>query len=316
MMKTMKNIMKPIAALAVASLVLVGYGCNKDDEENYNARFKMSMTDAPSDDANVQGVFVTVASASVDGKEVEGFEKQTIDIAAYSEGRTALVFNDNIEAGSYSNVALTFDYEQDADGNSPGCYVLSTDNEKHDLNSDGSLQSTITFNKSFEAKEDETSSMVIDLDLRKAVQRKDNGADDQYEFVAQSEFNSSMRAVEEDKCGTVKGEYSGSIESDESVVVYAYKKGTYSSSESEASSSSNLRYTRAESSSRVDAQGNYTIAFLEEGEYEIKAAKYRENADGEMEFDAELNLQLWLNGSLINSVDVAANSTTSINLSL
>ena len=139
-----------------------------DDNEPTKAegQLNVKMADAPSDDANIQEPFVTVSSLKVDG-----FEKQTIDISAYQEGKTKLIFSEMVEAKSHGSIALKLDYESDASRNSPGCYVLTSDNAKHNLAAYSSTNSDLTFNKDVDVQAEGSSDIVIDFDYRKLIKR-------------------------------------------------------------------------------------------------------------------------------------------------
>lgn len=74
--------------------------CSKDDgpENGEKGTLSVQVTNAPSDDLNIQGTFVTVADVKIDGKSVEGFTKQTIEISAYQNGETKLLLSEEIDA--------------------------------------------------------------------------------------------------------------------------------------------------------------------------------------------------------------------------
>jgi len=55
------------------------------------------ITDAPIDDGNVKGVFVTVTDVEIDGKSIELASKQTIDLLAYQNGDTKQLGNTVID---------------------------------------------------------------------------------------------------------------------------------------------------------------------------------------------------------------------------
>ena len=112
--------------------------CSKNEEEatnmngeTYNTTFKL--TDAPIDNANVEAVFVTVAEVKVDGRSLEGFNKTTLELSSLVNGKTSTLGNLDLQAGSYSNLELVLDYNTDAAGNTPGCYVATANGEKDKL---------------------------------------------------------------------------------------------------------------------------------------------------------------------------------------
>ncbi len=120
--------------------------CSKDEATSPNpttppttvetkGRVNLEITDAPSDDPNIKGVFVTVAEVKIDGKTFDGFKgKTTIELSAYHSGRTEALGLGELETGSYKELTIVLDYETDAQGNSPGCYALTKNDEKEKNN--------------------------------------------------------------------------------------------------------------------------------------------------------------------------------------
>src|SRR5258706_16088451 len=102
--------------------------CDRSNDPMGKGDAEFQITDAPSDDASIKSVFVTVTDIKVDGKSVSGFTKQTIDLKAYQEGNTKVLGTGTVDAKAYSTVLLVLDADADAAGASPGCYVLTTDN--------------------------------------------------------------------------------------------------------------------------------------------------------------------------------------------
>ena len=104
--------------------------CNKDNDnkvEDRSGQASIKMTDAPIDNAEVQGVFVTVTDVKVNGKSASNFEgKTTVDLMALQNGNTRLVTTEQLNAGTYNDIAFTLDLATDASGNTPGCYVLTS----------------------------------------------------------------------------------------------------------------------------------------------------------------------------------------------
>lgn len=314
-MKT-KNLFS-VAGLLLGLAVLFLQACNNDDEPAGKGQAEFKMTDAPSDDPNIKGVFVTVADVKVDGKSIENFNKQSIDLKAYQNGRTELLGTSELAAKSYNNLTLVLDLETDANGNSPGCYVLDADNQKHQLKSTADGTATITMNKGWQVYNDAKSSIVMDFDLRKSI-RYDEGSSQPYSFVSDNELNAAVRVVNEAKTGTVKGQYEDKNSNADKIVVYAYKKGTFNAdTETTAQGEGQLLFANAVSSSELKTSlsgaQNFTLAFLEEGEYELHYAAYNYNTtSGRMEFQTELNSETTVNGSVGNIITVQSGVTLSL----
>lgn len=300
--------------LYVVSFTLIAFSaCSKDDNGlNENKGYlKIELTDAPVDDARVEGVFVTIADVKVDGQSLEGFSKTTIDLMAYQNGNTHTLIESELEARSYNSITIELDLVSDAQGNMPGCYVRDDNGNKHPL---ASANVSVTMTKEFNIESGQDTELVIDFDLRKAVRRA-QGAESEYEFVAQAHLNNAVRVVNKQKAGLISGTCNFQSTDNAYVVVYAYHKGSFNgTTETQGSAETNLRFHNAVTSAMVGQQGNYSLHFLEEGEYELHFASYdRSSATGRLELNGSLLLTV-LNAVDLGSVPVTAGSTTTVNV--
>ncbi len=312
----MKNLRNAFSASLFLLFITFSFSQCTDPETpepDNKGKVGFEMTDAPIDDANVQSAFVTVASIKVDGETYSGFSgKQTIDLLAYQNGNTKALGLGELEVGTYSNISLVLDYKTDADGNSPGCYILTTDNTKHDLSNSANSTQEIFVEGAVTVTKDATSTMVMDFDVRKAVHYDDQGA---FSFVTSSEMSSAVRMEDKPKTGTISGKISGNTSNNNKLVVYAYKKGTYSkNTETQGQGQSNIEFKNAVTSALVDAEGNYQLSFLKEGEYEVHTIAYEDtNNDGKIEATASAELLSTLS---LNILGITVESNTTINLDL
>lgn len=291
---------------------------DNDDDMGSKGKVNVLITDAPSDDANIQGTFITVTDVKIDGKSVSGFSKQTIEISAYQNGETKLLFDDDFQADTYSNLTLVLDNEADASGSSPGCYVLDTQNVKHDLSSSSSATTEIKIEKNFMVESNGTTDLVIDFDLRKSiVHNQETTEPNKYEFVTAAELKSSVRLVVQEKCGDIKGKAVKTSGSGE-LIVYAYRKGSFNATtEYQGQGSSNVMFANAVGSSKVNADGSYQLSFLEEGDYEIYVASYEKNTTtGKFTFKAMANASSAIAGILLNNISVDAGSHFELNINV
>lgn len=288
----------------VFSLVIMLFTqCEKDPVEPDNTTttgsINFQITDAPIDNANIQGAFVTIAEVKVDGETYEGFKgKQTIDLMAYQNGKVHSLGLGELEVGSYSNITLVLDYEADANGNSPGCYILTTDNIKENLAASSQTTSDIRLDGVLSIEENQTTDIVMDFDLRKTiVAESENSADMTYAFVSDTELRSGIRFMYETETGAMTGSCTESMPtySSDKIVVYAYPKGQYDAeTETQAQGNTKLFFANAVTSTSVNAEGEYTLAFLEKGDYELVFASYQK-ADDSGQFELKGTLQVTSN---------------------
>ena len=302
----------------LALLLIVGLAsCSEDDstdpntdEVTYNT--KVYITDGPIDNADVQGVFVTIADVQLDGTSVNGFTKTTIDLHALQNGDTQLLGDIDLAANTYSELTLVLDTESDASGNSPANYVLTTNSNKIELTAENN---TITVNNNFDISASASNEVVIDFDLRKSiVADAGNGG---YQFAGQVQLQNSIRVVNTLKAGAIVGTATNNTgNQDNKTIAYAYTKGSYTASE-ENENAAGVRFSNAVTSSVATGSDNsFGLYFLNEGDYEVHFASYEDPENdgvfeyaGMIEADGELGIDLM-------DISVMANTEVTIQLLL
>ncbi|MBX2926289.1 MAG: DUF4382 domain-containing protein [Saprospiraceae bacterium] len=299
---------KGLAPLFALSLLLFTQ-CKKDDTNSGN--ISLEITDAPIDDVNVQGAFVTIADVKIDGNSMPGFSgRQTIDLLAYQQGDVKSLGIGTLSAGTYNNVTLVLDYDTDANGGSPGCYVLTMDGVKHALKSTANTTANVTAAANFVATENDRTDLVLDFDVRKAIAHTASGAS-QYQFNGNTELNAAVRVVTKAKTGTIGGTCTDPLSTSQKIVAYAYKKGSFNAA---VEKQGPVQFKNAVTSAAVDIQGRYTLAFLEEGDYELHFIRYNDaNSDGRFELEGSLLLNII--GALdVKNISVGAQANITLNV--
>lgn len=298
-----------------ASAIAAIAACDDSSEPQGKGDVEFEVTDAPSDDASIKAVFVTVADIQVDGRSVSGFAKQTIDLKAYQEGNTKLLAKaGQLDARSYNNLTLVLDLNTDANGSTPGCYVLTQDDTKYKLKNTTSGLAEITINKGWRVVANTTSKIVMDFDLRKSLDYSDDPLV-RYSFVTDDKLSAAIRLVARENSGTIKGSYEADSNADK-IIVYAYKKGTFSAgTETEPQGENDLLFANAVASAEVKqglAGRTFTLAFLEEGEYELYFAAHSQDTSGQMRFEALLSSETKIDGSVTNLIKVQGGLTVNV----
>ena len=275
--------------------------CEDDtDDPNLQGSVRFEITDAPSDDADVEAVFVTVIGVRVDG-ELSTTEKATFDLSALQNGSVRSIGEVQLDARTYNSLELVLDYETDASGNAPGCYVETTDGTRHALEANTSFVSTS--NGEFSVNEGDLTTVIIDFDLRKALRRDESNAEDRYDFATSGELSAALRFVEEEESGEVTGSCTNHELGGEKVIVYAYERGTYDQeTEVNAQGSSEIRFAGAVTSAELSAGGDYQLNFLKPGAYELHFFGYTDNDadnDGRFELTSKLQVETLLSLDLL-----------------
>ena len=290
--------------------------CVKDlepsDPTPLAARARIEITDAPIDDPNVKAVFVTVVDVKVDGVSWPGFDgKTSFDLLAYQNGQTKLLGEGEIKAGSYSEIVLVLDTEADANGDSPGCYVRDSSGTKRKL--EGGSQMVVKAKGTFSAKANETTDVVVDMNLRKSIVYK-SGSSTEFQFVTSPELNAAIRMMDKATTGNIVGNCTDGVSGSTKIIVYAYKTGAYNANEKFPQGASQVQFTNAVTSSVVAPGGAFNLSFLESGAYELHFISYQEDNQGKLLAKGELQLNVI--GSTLNllNLNVSAKSNLSMDL--
>jgi hypothetical protein len=304
---------------AFAAILLIGFSSCKDDETTTTGNVAFEMTDGPIDDTNIEGVFVTVASVKVNGEEISDFNgKQTIDLMAYQNGQTKTLGGADLAAGVYNDVRLVLDYDQDDDGNSPGTYVLTKDGVKHALKASAGVSNEIKIsNGNLDVPSSGDVTAIIDFDLRKSVRYNSGSTTSDYQFVTDSELAASTRLAMKSRSGTIQGKVNDALNlAGDKIVVYAYEKGTFTMAETDPQGASGVMFKNAVTSDIADSNGNYTLSYLESGDYEIHFVAYDDaDSNGQMEEKGALILTA-LDGLNLSAITVNAAATVQLNVTV
>lgn len=314
-MKTLKT----LKFAAVAALALTFTSCNNDDEVDGSGQASVEVTDAPIDNAEVQGVFVTITDIKIDGQSAASFDgKTTVDLLALQDGRTELLASEELNAGTYNNITFTLDLASDASGNAPGSYVM-TNSGKQALEMEGQSQVDLVASGTYNVLANSSNALVVDFDLRKMIKEETSGSDD-YTFVTRAEANAALRLVEKQASGSIVGQVDmDSYDDADKVIVYAYQRGTFNrDTETTGQGSSNIMFANAVSSTAI-AEGavsdRFELNFIEAGEYELVYAAYTENTlTGELEFESFIETSAGAEGEIADAITVQANFELNISL--
>lgn len=289
------------------SIALLGglLACS-DGDVSSSGRARISATDAAVDAENVSKVMLSVsevrATANGETQTVATFEApKEFNLMAYQNGETYFLGEGDLEAGTYSDIRFIISGASDS-------YIEMKDGSKEDLEIPSGTTSGYKINGTFEVAANTTTDIVADVDLRKALVVTGNG---------QFKLRPTARLVVSEATGEIKGTVEGQTSASERLVVYAYKEGTFSASEENEPAEGSTRYEGSINSATVADDGSYTLAFMEEGDYEVIVAKYsNQDEDEDLEFEGRVNAELIIDGSLFNTISVTSNTTVSADIVL
>lgn len=306
-------------ALGFISVLAIN-ACDMQDDADIDpsgtgGRLKVEITDAPIDEASVQGVFVTVTEVRIDGKKWEAFQgPKTVNLLELQGGKTVTLTEGDVSLGSFDKLSLVLDYERDANGNAPGCYIQRQDGTKNKLVVSGNARTDIEIKgPKVDIAEGQPQTVVMDFDLRKAIKEQGGTAKD-YAFVTYGELQSSIRFVKKESTGSITGKLNNyNAATTGKAVAYVYTKGSFKQNETSGQGESNIKFRNAVTSAKVNSDGSFTAAFLPEGEYELHVVTYRQEGSGQLSLNTVLDLNSETN---LKAISVKANSQTSLSLSI
>lgn len=317
--------MKNLKLALATTMLFAGISCGKlndsvtpasqQDPNAPKGDVRIGITDAPIDDSNVSAAFVTITEVRLDGKVYDAFKgPKTVNLLQLQNGNSLTLGEGKFQTGSFSKLTLVLDYEKDQNSNAPGCYVQKTDGSKEALVISGNARQEIEITaKKFDVTQSGVTDLMIDFDLRKAIKEKNDNNKKSFAFVTYGELQSSIRLVNKNATGEIVGKIDNyNAATNGQVIVYIYKKGDFNqSSEVKGQGDSNITFKNAVTSAKVDAGGNFKVAFLEEGDYEVHCASNKNASGAIIDFSSLLSLN-----SNLNLGSIAVKSNAQVNLSL
>ena len=251
--------------------------CNEDNESS-KGKISVSITDAPIDDANVEAVYISINSVEVNGPDgwvtLDEFdEPEKIDLLSYQDGNAYFLTEETINTGTYTEVRLILDI-QERNGNvqaNPGCYIEYKDGSVQPLFVPSGGQSGYKAKGEFTIADGGVTAVTLDFDVRKAVVEAGNSG----KFI----LKPTVRLVEDADVAMIRGTFDDEDADYTSVVVFAYENGTFTEAEIAAPADEDVRFPNAVTSDAVEADGSFTLAFMNAGTYDLYFAAFDENGD-------------------------------------
>jgi len=269
--------------LALASASAVGCAEQIDEQDNgddalVTGSLTLNLADAPIDAHNVTGVYITINEIQyhLDGewKTFEEFEgPKTYDLLELSGGNSVLLGEFTLPAGHYTQIRFMLDVpEIGPPPANPGCYIEFDGGESvkplfvpsgAETGYKAIGQFTVPVNGEVE--------VTADFDVRKSV----------FEAYSVYVLNPTIRLVVNDQGGSIVGSISNGSEYTD-IIVFAYEEGTWNASEAAEPGEGEPRFPNAVTSGKMDDEGDYVLAFLAAGTYELVVAGYNGADFGEV----------------------------------
>ena len=304
----------------LASALMLSTACERDPGqaidggagEGTTGRLRVELTDAPLDDPGVEGVYLTFAGISLDGEPLENFSaRRTVDISNYRAGRTLPYGPDEVvRAGTYEGLTLSLDLQRDASGETPGAYLTDGAGAKTALDY-GDSEARLRIPTRFAVVAGELTELVLDVDLRRAVRRREGGG---YTLGSEADLTAAVRLVNKRTAGSVEGEvtnHGGSTREGLTRVVYVFARGGASLEAVRADD-----FSGAITSTTVDEAGRFRLSYLPSGDYELLVADFADqDGDGAVEL-AGVRVTDAVVGAAVREMTVSAGAQVQVEVEL
>jgi hypothetical protein len=249
--------------------------CEKENDGK--GTINLSITDAPLDTDGIAGVYITITEihyhiAGNRWKKFDDFEgPQTFNLLDLTRGTSELLGSLTLEAGNYTQIRFMLDAPMFGAGpkSNPGCYLEFDDGSTKDLFVPSGGRTGYKAVGAFTVPANGSVDVTADFDVRKSVVKA--GVSGMYILKP------TIRLLVDNQAGAIAGTVSN-IPGDTGVVIYAYENGTFELSEANDPEIEETRFPNAVTSDMADDNGDYYLAYLAPGLYDLVVAK---TIDGE-----------------------------------
>ncbi len=301
-MKNQNNLLSKLSLFVFFIAATFFIASCDNNEASGDGRFVLNVTDAPVDDENVTGVYITFTGIEyqIEGEswqQAEGFgEPVTINLLELQNGKTELLGDFNAGSGNYTGLRFKLDASQ-TDGalaSNAGCYITFADGSETPLFVPSGAQTGYKAVGNFTVPVNGTVEVTADFDLRKSVAKAG--------ITGKYLLKPTIRVIVNNQAGDISGLIANTSDS-LNYVVFAYEADTYTESESADPEPEQIRFPNAVSSTGAEVDGSYKLAFLAAGEYDLVLVSV----------DIEENVNVV---TITEGVSVESNNTTRLDFEL
>lgn len=269
--------MKKQFLLMAGSALIILFMLNACSDEEARGRVKIYLTDAPVDGANVESLFLSVTRIELKSesgwKTVKEFSTPlSIDILDYQNGDSFFVTEETLEAGTYTEARLILNATQAGSSPkaNPDCFLRFTDGTEQELFIPSGEQTGYKVKGTFTLPPDGTVAVTLDFDARKSIVSAGSSG--------KLLLKPTVRLVANQEAALLEGNFA-EHNAYSKILVYAYEKGTFETSEAATPAEGEARFKNAISSTVVSDNGDFTLAFMSAGEYDLILAAHNTNGE-------------------------------------
>lgn len=266
--------------MALIALFAAFTGCEEEGENlGQSGTVKLSLTDAPVDDASITGVYITITGIQYhkqqkDWETIEFEEPQKHNLLELQDSISVLLGDFEMEAGQYTQLRFMLDAAERGQGQgqgrgqsqggpqaTPGCYLEYEDGTTQDLFVPSGGQTGYKATGAFRVPSNGTVELTADFDARKSVVKA--GKSGMYILKP------TIRLITDNEAGAIAGAVSNIPEDAGDITIYAYEDGEYTDEEAAEPADEENRFPNAVSSSKVCEENRYRLSWLAPMVYDL-----------------------------------------------
>jgi hypothetical protein len=285
----MKTFYKLLGVVLSVSMMTLITGCGGGGGTTATtSTVSMSVTDAPIDDENVDGVYVTFTAlryqyndSNDSWQDVDLNGSRTINLLALQDGNYTVLDTTELPAGEIRHVRFVLDLDN--------CYITFKDDTQTQLKLDipSGGQTGYKSVNGFVIATGGVTNITADFDVRKSVTVTGKGV---------YKLKPTIRLVDNIEIGEIDGTLNVDA-NNSAMIVYAYQDGTWDDNQTDPANDFNNAVTSANAT-----DGNFTFAWLTAGTYDLVVAGY----DNTGAFENIIGF--------VPDVTVSPNSTTTVDI--
>ena len=257
----MKKFHKLIGIVLSLTMMTLLSGCGGGSTSTNTGMVSLSLTDAPTDDKNIIGVYVTFdalryqyADSNDSWQDVDLNESRTINLLDLQDGNTTLLNQVELPAGEIAHVRFVIDTEN--------CYVDLNVGGEQPLEVPSGDQTGYKAIGGFTIPAGGAVYVTADFDVRKSVTVTGNI---EKNINVTYKLNPTIKIIDNIEVGEINGTVDLTLDANvSSVVVYTYGDGDWNESEVDTEPP----FVNTVLSTTV-SDGSYTLPWLTTGDYDL-----------------------------------------------
>lgn len=279
--------MKYVMTIILAIVVLIIPGCSTTDTGTIDTgTLALKLIDAPVDSENIAGVYIAISKIEVNKSTGDNANWETVkefdemleyNLLDLTDGNFALLGEFELTAGQYNQIRFILDIQEHGQQSptTPGCYVQFTDGSSESLFVPSGGQTGYKAVGAFEVPANGEVQVTVDFDLRKALQVTGQGNNQRYILKP------TLRLVVDSQTGNINGTITLETTYTD-IIVFAYEDNEWNISEADEPVVGESRFANAVTSSKLNDDGAYVLAYLAYGTYDLVIVGYNGDTYGEV----------------------------------